>query len=221
MADELEIQEDERASELSSISAIYPEIIIDPADPYSASIDIRVKPIKPLAISFPPLADPGAASGILTPPTSEGSGDAALVKRVLPAAPNAVTSLPQDAHRLSHLPPLTLKIRLPDGYPTQQPPVFDLQMALPWLPEKNMVKLRDTGHSIWEEMGRDHVVFSYIDFLHEAAGQAFDLPEAWEETVIVPQNLKIALLDFDRQAKRAEFERKTFECGVCLGMPKR
>lgn len=220
MADELEALEDERVSELSSISAIYPEIAIDPSDPYSASIDIRVEPVKHLAIWFPPLSDPGAASGILTPPTSEESGDAALVKRVLPAAPDVVTGLPQDTHRLSHLPPLNLKIRLPDGYPTHQPPVFDLQMVSPWLPEKNMAKLRDTGHGIWEEMGRDQVVFSYIDFLHEAAGQAFDLPEAWEETVTVPQNLKIALLDFDRQAKRAEFERKTFECGVCLGTPK-
>ena len=220
MADEFETQEDERASELSSISAIYPEIIIDSSDPYSASIDIRVEPIKPLAISFPPLADPRAASGVSTPPTSEGSGDAALAKRDLPAAPNGPAGLPQDVHRLSHLPPLTLKIGLPDGYPMQQPPVFDLQMASPWLPEKIMVKLKNTGHSIWEEMGRDQVVFSYIDFLREAAEEAFDLPEAWEETVIVPQNLKIALLDFDRQAKRAEFERKTFECGVCLGMLK-
>lgn len=220
MADEFETQEDERASELSSISAIYPEITIDPSDPYSASIDIRVEPLKPLAISFPPLADPGAASGILTPPTSEGSGDAALAKRDLPAARNAPAGLPQDVHRLSHLPPLTLKIRLPDGYPTQRPPLFDLQMASSWLPEKNLAKLRDAGQSIWEEMGKDQVVFSYIDFLREAAEQAFDLPEAWEETVIVPQNLKIALLDFDRQSKRAEFERKTFECGVCLGMLK-
>lgn len=218
MADELEEAEDERAVELSSISAIYPEIVIDPSDPFSASIDIRIEPIQPLPIVFPPLADGAPPSNVLTPPTSDEYDDTHSAQRGFHREHLAPDDQAQDIHHISHLPSLVLDIRLPEGYPTQKPPVFDIRTASFWLPETNLKGLRAAGHTIWEEMGRDQVVFSYIDYLREEADRGFGLLEGGEPYLKLPQNLKIALLDFDIRAKRAKFVQETFECGVCLGM---
>lgn len=218
MADELEEAEDERAIELSSISAIYPEISIDPSDPFSASIDIHIEPIKPLPIVFPPLADGAPPSDVLTPPTSDEHDGAHPAERDFHIEHLALDDQAQDVHHISHLPSLTLDIRLPEGYPTQKPPIFDVRTASSWLPELKLKVLKAAGHKIWEEMGRDQVVYSYIDYLREEAERGFGVLESGEECLKLPQNLRIALLDFDLQAKRAKFEQETFECGVCLGM---
>lgn len=218
MADELEEAEDERAIELSSISAIYPEIVIDPSDPFSASIAIRVEPIKPLPVVFPPLADGAPPSDVLTPPTSDETDGAHSDTRDFHLENLTLEDQAQDVYRISHLPSLNLTIRLPEGYPTRNAPIFDVQTSLSWLPKKNLERLRAAGHTIWEEMGRDQVVFSFIDFLREEADRGFGLLESGEERLKLPQDLKISLLDFDLQTKQAKFEQETFECGVCLGM---
>lgn len=62
--------EDERASELSTLAAIYPELLIDPSDLFSATIDIPVKPTRPIFVSFPPSSD-GEQAGLPTPPNSD------------------------------------------------------------------------------------------------------------------------------------------------------
>ncbi|MCJ1424934.1 translation termination inhibitor protein itt1, partial [Sticta canariensis] len=216
MADDFEEAEDERAVELSSIEAIYPEIVIDPSDPFSASIDIRIEPITPLPILFPALVDGGAPSDVLTPPTSEGNGEAHSARRDFHAKSLTPDYQAQDLHYISHLPSLTLDIRLPEGYPAQKPPIFNVRTASFWLPEMKLKQLRAAGRTIWEESGRDQVVFSYMDYLREEADSGFGLLEGGERYLELPQSLKISLLDFDLQAKRAKFVQQTFECGVCL-----
>lgn len=215
MADDFEEAEDERAIELSSIEAIYPEIVIDPSDPFSASIDIRIEPITPLPILFPALVDGGAPSDVLTPPTSDENGEARRDFHPENLTPDHQA---QDVHLISHLPSLALDIRLPEGYPTQKPPIFNVRTASSWLPEMKLKQLRAAGRTIWEERGRDQVVFSYIDYLREQADSGFGLLEGGERYLNLPQSLKISLLDFDLQAKRAKFVEQTFECGVCLGV---
>ncbi|MCJ1263612.1 translation termination inhibitor protein itt1 [Lobaria immixta] len=217
MADELEEAEDERAIELSSISAIYPEIAIDPSDPFSASIAIRIEPIKPLPIVFPPLADGAPPSDVLTPPVSDENNEAHSGTRDFHIREHLVPEdQAQDVHHISHFPSLTLDIRLPEGYPRHKTPIFDVRTVSSWLPETILKGLRTAGHTIWEEMGRDQVVFSYIDYLREEADRGFGLLESGEDCLKLPQSLKLSLLDFDLQAKRAKFEQETFECGVCL-----
>ena len=216
MADELEDSEDERAIELSSISAIYPEIVIDPSNPFSASIVICIEPLEPLAITFSPRVDE-APPDVLTPPIPNSIEETHFLGRDFHIQRITSGGLVQDVYLLSHLPPLNLKVRLPDGYPTEKPPIFEVQTESSWLPEVTLEELRAAGHTIWEDMGRWQVVFSYIDFLREAAERSFDLKNHVGELLEMPQNLQIALLDFDYQAKRRKFERETFECGVCLG----
>ena len=217
MADDLEAPEDDRAVELSAISAIYPELTIDSVNPFSAIIEIAVEPVKPLAIAFLHLENELSQSGLLTPSPSDGVEDQ-VAKNHLHLESQGADPTNQDIHHFVYLPPLTLMIDLQEGYPSQRPPLFNLQPQTPWIPVAKLKELRKVGSSIWEDMGRDQVVFSYIDYLREAAERSFDLIPDNATCLVVSQNIKIALLDFEAQLKRAKFEHETFECGVCLGI---
>src|SRR3954469_22367203 len=97
--------DDERQIELDCISAIFPEIILDPENPFSASIELPVNPTNPVKVVFPASAD-----GLLpTPPLSETSGEEGL------APVNGVGN--EESHNLTYLPSLRLNIILPEGYP--------------------------------------------------------------------------------------------------------
>jgi hypothetical protein len=50
--EDLETDEDERSVELATIAAIFPELLIDSHNPFSAKLDIPVNPAKPLAVTF-------------------------------------------------------------------------------------------------------------------------------------------------------------------------
>ncbi len=213
MADDLEDSEDERAIELSAIAAIYPELSINPSNPFSASIEIPVEPIKALAVVFPAQAN---GEQVAANPDLDDKGQLILAKEAVGKQLATAEEPALDVTYLSHLPPLTLQICLPEGYPSKEPPVFQLYTQSSWLPEPKLRRLGDAGHSIWEEMGRDQVVFSYIDYLRDAAEKGFGLVEKQGGALEVSQDLKVSLLDFDLKAMRVKFEQETFECGVCL-----
>ena len=214
MADDLEEGEDERTVEFASLTAIYPELLVDPSgsDPFSATIAIQVEPVEPLSVRFPS-ADgaPPARPFTLSTSTIEGISRLDLDENGVNPAPV------EDVFRLSHLPALNLRLSLPEGYPAEKPPVFHLESQYSWLPEQKVQELREAGRTLWEELGRDQVVFSYIDHLREAAERGFDVAQADDQVLEISPDLKVSLLDFDLKAKRAKFERETFECGICLG----
>lgn len=217
MADDLDEAEDERVTELRTISAIYPELVVDPFNPLTATIDIPVQPVKPLAVLFPPLADGGVPTGLPTPPGSDSKSHKSLdptnpVLRLRVAADDA-----QEVHELSYLPPVTLRVNLPLGYPTEKPPDLQLGTEIPWIPKDVLQKLENDSIGLWEETGRSQMLFSYIDHLREVAENGFNLASTSTQPLTVSRDLEIILLDFDIKAKRAEFEKATFECGVCLG----
>lgn len=204
--------EDERAIELSSIAAIFPELVVDPTNPFRASIDVPVSPAKPLTVVFPPLAD-GAPPTVPTPPNSDQVSGGEATKDDVGTQTRPIAEAILDIHQLSHLPPLSLQIELQNGYPVEKPPVFFVATNPSWLPRDVLGHLREQGATLWEDLGRDQVVFAYIDHLQQAAESGFDLTVPLR----VPQDLKIALLDFDSKARRQKFEQETFDCGVCLG----
>jgi len=216
MADDIDEAADDRAVELASLAAIYPELVRDSANPFSASIDIPVEPIKPFAILFPnvPIEEPCSA---MRNQTSSGCCTSSWERNHQSKPTWCCKSLPtQDLHNLSYLPPLILRMTLPDGYPSQEPPFFSLSSGISWIPAWRLQQLKDAGHKLWEDMGKDQVVFTYIDSLREAAENGFDLTNQADEHVRVSQDLKLALLDFDSKAKRAKFEHETFNCSICL-----
>ena len=214
MADDQEEGDDERTIELASLAAIYPELVINPSgsDFFSATITIEVEPLEPLLIRFPSADGAPPVEPLALPhPNSEGFSQTEI-------AGNGVASLrKEDVSQLSHLPALNLWLSLPEGYPAEKPPVVNLTSQYSWLPEKKLNELREAGRTLWEELGRDQVVFSYIEHLREAAERGLDMAQADDQVLEISPALKVSLLDFDLKAKRAKFERGTFECGICLG----
>lgn len=187
-------EDDEREEELSSIAAIFPELVIDPANPFAATLDLPVAPSSPLTLHFPTVSLP-------TPPCSDNEKDAI-----------AIVAL-QDTHKVEHLPPLHLDIVLPDGYPEDTPPQVTLRTTHDWLPADKILELQDECAKLWEEYGKCQILFSYIDFLQQSAERAFDLDQAG---VDLDPFLKPDLLAFDTTTKKHAFDQETFDCGVCL-----
>ena len=203
--------EDERQVELDCISAIFPEIVLDPDDPFSASIELPVKPTISVRVVFPASSDGALPTPAPTPPASATSGQEDGDSTTAPT--NNVES-----HNLSYLPSLRLHITLPQGYPEEAPPKFELSTSPPWLSQAYLDELQNSGERMWDESGRNQVVFGYIDSLQQAAENAFGFAEEGK-ILEVPQDFKIALLDYDIKARQAAFEKETFDCGVCLGKP--
>ncbi|PQE09456.1 RWD domain-containing protein [Rutstroemia sp. NJR-2017a BVV2] len=199
--------EDQRQEELDCVAAIFPEIEIDAANPFCASIALSVSPQKPVTVAFPAASDGTQDIRLITPPQSASSGEEGQARI---NTENAIES-----HRLTHLPSLHLRITLPEEYPESKPPKFELSAEPRWLPQSRLGELEAEGQRMWEELGRDLVVFAYIDFLQQSAENAFGFGE--EGTILeIPQDQKISLLDFDIVAKQAAFAKETYECGVCL-----
>src|SRR2546423_13908314 len=215
MEDDPGAADDERTTELSSIAAIFPELILDPKSPYDATLNIAVSPTPPLKIRFHQSAESGA-SVLPTPPTSvETDEDTDALTGTKRKAVQATENV-ADVHQLAHLPPLTLRIHLPEGYHSAKPPVFELSTSPPWIPKAKLETLKEDGVRLWEELGKDQVVFTYIEHLQQLAESGLHLATSLQNDVPISGDMKLALLDFDLKTKRELFEKETFECGVCL-----
>lgn len=166
---------DEREEELSTIVAIYPELIIENK---SASLDVPVTPSTPLLVRF------------------------------VAASPEA--HVEHDIY-LSHLPSLKARIELPDDYPSEHPPTVNLTTDHGWLPEATLRSLSEQVALLWEEYGRCQILFTYIDYLQQAAEQGFDL-----DHLTLPDTLERHLADFDKSTKLSVFNEGTYDCGICL-----
>lgn len=206
------LPDDDRSIELSSIEAIYPEIKIDPSAPFRASLDIPVKPTEPLRVCFQQHAEAGSPT-VLTPPNSLGAAEVGSAK---PGDNAFTTDDGNDVHVLPHLPPISLVVDLPEGYPSLRPPILKITTDPPWLPASIVSKLLDDGTRLWEECGKDQVIFTYIDHLQQLADTAFEIQDIPNGEIRLPRELKISLLDFNNKAEKEKFEQETFECGVCL-----
>lgn len=198
MADDVESDADERLAELSTISDIFPELVIDPNDASAAFLELPVNPTTKIPVVFPE-----TAGGVSVATARLGDAD---------SQPNA----PREVHLIEHLPSLSLHVRLPKGYPDDLPPTFALTTTPSWITSARLRELEADGARLWEEYGRSQVVFAYIDHLQQAAENAFDLVEQGGELSLTSET-KIAILDFDIRAKKAAFDKETFDCGICLG----
>lgn len=199
MAD-MEESDDPRYMELGSLEAIYPEIRRpDAKDPFTFEIDLPVEPAAPVTVTFPAPSAP-AHPGLSTP--------AQAVENAQPEV---------DSLEVSYLPSLRLRVRLPEGYPVDVPPEIQVSTTPQWLTEDTIKRIEDDGPRLWDEIGRDMVAFTYIDHIQRAAEDVFGTISP-EGTLQVDSEHKLAVLDHDIKAKKAAFEKETFDCGVCLGM---
>lgn len=193
------MDEDARDVELATISAIYPEVELDQDDSHKLSIEIPVSLSKPVTVLFP------AVTG-LPPPLAPSQTTAS----------STTVAADVDSQALSNLPALKVNIALPDGYPQDEPPHVTISASPSWLSRDILRKLETNVTRLWEDVGRDQVIFSYIDDLQQASDNVFGLVDSKGTLEVAPDH-KLSLLDYDINAKRKAFEKETFECGICLG----
>ncbi|KAI1283416.1 RWD domain-containing protein [Xylaria sp. FL0933] len=192
------MDEDPRDVELSTITAIYPELQLDEHDPHKLSIELPVSLSKPLTVLFPAVTE-------ATPPLATSQTP----------APGTAGAPEGDSHALSNLPALQVNISLPEGYPESNPPNVTISTSPPWLSDTVLRKLETDVIGLWEDIGRDQVIFTYIDNLQRSSEDVFGLVNNEGALEVTPDH-QIALLDYDINAKRKAFEKETFECGICL-----
>ncbi|KYK58645.1 RING finger protein [Drechmeria coniospora] len=196
--------DDPRSTELESLEAIFPEIQHPPFDghhapsPFTFELELPVRPAEPVTVLFP------AASSAVQ--DDQQSADGAV---------NGVASELVDSLLVSHLPPVSLRISLPDGYPSLCPPEVTISTAPQWLSPQTLAALEHDSLRLWEEAGRDLVAFTYIDHVQREAENVFGTI-ASDGTLEVHPDHKLAVLDYDIKAGKAAFEQGTFECGICL-----
>ena len=215
---DLDLLDDERAVELSSIEAIYPELKIESKTRpvCKATIDIEVSTVSPLHIVFTSANDDLERVISLAKPLRVPAGTDSIATKpdtgpVRPPPEHA----PGNIVRLQHLPSLKCSISLPASYPATDAPQIRLTCDTPWLSDPRLHELEQQAAVLWKENGRDVVLFDYLDWLGQSAQSAFGLLDH-PAPVTLSRGLETSLLDFDLQAKRAKFERETFDCGVCL-----
>ncbi|OBT75050.1 hypothetical protein VF21_06529 [Pseudogymnoascus sp. 05NY08] len=184
-------EDDERTMELSALQAIFPELVIDEKQQFAATLELPVAPSEPVPILFKDVSD-------------ESSIEADRHLQI---------------HRLSYLPNICIGITLPGGYPAEKPPVLELSATPNWLPRGKIHELLAQCEEFWEDMGHDQVLYLFIDHIQDSALGAFGLLDEEEHLQLSP-DLEIELLDHDKSAKQAEFDRQSYDCGVCLE-PKR
>ncbi|KAF3065067.1 E3 ubiquitin-protein ligase itt1 [Daldinia childiae] len=188
-------EEDIRQVELSTIASIYPELQIDENDPYKISIEMPVSLANPVVVFFPA--------------ANEGAPSVEPVQGRIPV----VTAV--DLHALSNLPSLHIVIQLPDKYPLEEPPRVDISVSPPWLPGHILRKLETEVVTLWEEIGHDQVIFTYLDNLQQSSETVFGLVDDGGRLRVGLEH-KIEILDYDIKAKQRAFDKETFNCDICL-----
>ena len=190
-------EEDERAIELSTLVAIYPELDLQSheidKDVKCATLRIAVEPLRPVHIRTPVAAEkPSDLENGQTLDTKEAG---------------------VDSHELQNLPPLVVNIGLPHGYPTDEPPLVTISTQESWLDKDRISRLERDATRTWQELGQGQMIYAFIDHLQEEAETCFGISKSLE----FPQETIVSLLDFDLKARRSKFENGTFDCGICLG----
>lgn len=205
MDGDTDIEGDERSIELSSIAAIFPELTIDSEDPFTGHLDLPVSPLHPLRVIFPPLVSTASLS----------IQQATTLIQDLSISEGSVP-VPSEIKHISHLPALQIRIQLPQGYPSKLPPRIELSSYPSWIPNVKLRALEREVVTLWTELGKDQVIYDYLDLLQQSAEDAFGLEPTDGTALNMPADLEVALLDYDLKAKRTKFEESTFDCGVCL-----
>ena len=108
-----------------------------------------------------------------------------------------------------YLPPVRICFKFPNGYPDAAAPLVSVDAS--WLPTEVARQLETTSSSTWEEYGRTQIMYAYVSYLEEAAGEAFGM-----HSLEVSNDVLKHLLVYNKDATRQVFQQGTYECGICL-----
>lgn len=82
---------------------------------------------------------------------------------------------PAEKVQISHLPPLSLYVTLPENYPSTSPPMFTLCTS--WLCQAPLAKLCKKLDSLWEENKGQEILFIWIGFLQHETLQFLNIEQ--------------------------------------------
>jgi len=177
--------EDERHEEIDALVSIFPELIIDKNDPYTFTLSLAVSPTLFVTLS-----------------SKESPKDSTTLFSNSSCASNHV----------KHLPPMMLQAHLPESYPNSSPPRIKLHTTPSWLDQSTIQKLEAECEKLWNEYGQCQILYTYIDYLQQAAERIFDLGSEIE----VPAEIFPFLVTFNDKECQKIFDQGTYDCGVCL-----
>ncbi|CCG84517.1 protein of unknown function [Taphrina deformans PYCC 5710] len=114
---------------------------------------------------------------------------------------------------VTYLPPVSLTLYIPKGYPDTSPP--DVKLTCEWLTPQQLLSLRNACHELWQS--GEEVLYSILDFLHSEASRGFGILDSDRKaTLKLHDELRASLLSHQELAVRTEFERHSFACEICL-----
>lgn len=178
--------DDLRAMELDTLEAIFPEIVRLQAASPSFSLELPVVMEPPAKVLFQSKDEASQQAG-----------------------------QNQGTFEISHLPSLTLRMDLVDGYPENGPPRAHLAAIPAWIPQSALKAMEAEVAKLWEDLGRDMTAYAYVEHLQHVAEDAFGMVGS-DGLLRVDAEHKLAMLDYNIKAKQKAMDNDTFECGVCL-----
>lgn len=104
---------------------------------------------------------------------------------------------PEQTIKISHLPPLTLRIVLPESYPSKLPPKFTLYSS--WLHLSLLTKLCKKLDKLWIENKGQEILFTWVAFLQDETLEFLHIQESlnisyiytrYKETLEKVQNIQ-------------------------------
>lgn len=179
--EDVEFSDDVRVQELQSLVAIYPETTKIDLSTLSGSIDILI------------VCDQGV---LLKLREKEGNGELQSVKR------SAIVQF---------LPPITLKFSLTNGYPADEPPVFEVLSTV--LSDEVIETITTELTSLWDEF-RSEVLFSFADLVKNKVD--YELEQLIGKEINCTEDEKFdGLFSFNKAQTQQKFDELTFSCEIC------
>lgn len=116
---------------------------------------------------------------------------------------------------VSYLPPLQLSFSLSAEYPDKAPPGLKLRCV--WLQEGRLAALETACQDLWQE-GED-ALYAIFDHLYGMTATAFDTIQQdkdGKQVICLEDKFRDLIIAHHRRASQIEFEKKSYECGICL-----
>lgn len=115
----------------------------------------------------------------------------------------------QEQHVVIHLPSIRIAFTLPNGYPETVSPVVILTSKYSWLSVDTAKEMEDVAASFWENHGRISILGAHVSEMDDQIKTAFGLTK-----LHVNRELLTQLLEFNRNARKTQFDKGTYECAV-------
>jgi len=124
------------------------------------------------------------------------------------------------AAKLRWLPPVRIRFFLPDGYPSTVAP--DINVDCRWLLPAQRRRLELKAQQIWTQNGHEVTLFEFTQWIQDDLLPSFKLLSDHQLTLWADEHEQSvgmvwdSLLAHEQKMVSLEFDRSSFDCGVCF-----